>query len=78
MYSILKKGKLNFRFLQEARLPTIPWGPVGDQLYAVNQVWQGPYWAVRTQNRIPSSILEIVFWIVHFVWLSKIPTAERV
>jgi hypothetical protein len=75
----------------EARLPTIPWGPVGDQLEeemdpsttywrtttsmdlqedpsplpgdlridhhrrldAANQVWQGPYWAVRTQNRIP-------------------------
>jgi hypothetical protein len=24
--------KKNLIFLQEARLPTIPWGPVGDQL----------------------------------------------
>ena len=47
--------KKNLSFLQEARLPTIPWGPVGDQLDAANQVWQGPYWAVRTQNHIPSS-----------------------
>jgi hypothetical protein len=23
------------------------------RLDAANQVWQGPYWAVRTQNRIP-------------------------
>jgi hypothetical protein len=82
--------KKSLSFLQEARLPTIPWGPVGDQLEeemdpsttywrtiismnlqedpsplpgdprvdhhrrldAANQVWQGPYWAVRTQNRI--------------------------
>jgi hypothetical protein len=49
--------------LQEDPSP-LPGDPSVDhhrRLDAANQVWQGPYWAVRTQNRIPMYVFNELF-----------------